>query len=160
MRWIPWARPPRLAPGRPAEHPRAARVQQEVALLRLRFKHVAYDDLGYRWVHLPRFELPEGWSKRETELLVMLPPAYPQLPPDGFFLDKRLTTRRGRTPGHYFQEQSRHNPYADRGWAWYCVHLSGGGRGGWRASADVLQGDSLITYIEVIRLVLSQAAAE
>jgi hypothetical protein len=160
MRWLPWHRAGTQTGPSVMEHPRAARVKREVALLRLRFKKVEYDDLGYRWVHLPTFELPEGWNKRETELLVLLPPAYPQLPPDGFFLDRRLTTRRGQTPGHYFQEHSSHNPYADRGWAWYCMHVSSEGRGGWRATADILEGDSLLTYIELIRLVLSQAAKE
>jgi hypothetical protein len=160
VRWLLRGRGGAVAPPRRAETPLAARITQEVALLRLRFKRVAYDDLGYRWVHLPAFELPDGWSKRQTELLLVVPPAYPQLPPDGFFLDQRLTTRRGRTPGHYFQQQGRQNPYADRGWAWYCIHLDGSPRGGWHASADVLQGDNLLSYIEVIRLVLSQAARE
>jgi hypothetical protein len=131
------------------------RIAQEIALLATRFDEINFDDTGFGWVHIPRFELPRGWSRPTTELLILLPSAYPQVAPNGFYIDQRLRPLSGRVPAHYFEEPGTHNPLGDRGWAWYCIHA---GRGNWSPKASVWQGDNLLKYIELIRAVLTEIA--
>jgi len=135
---------------------RGRRILQEVVLLAMAFGEVNFDENCYTWVHIPRFRLPAGWNKATTELLVELPRAYPQVGPDGFYLDKRLRDRQGRTPGHYFEEKSRYNRYAHLGWAWFCLHQEPGKKGGWKATSDIMEGDNLVKYVELIRAILTR----
>ena len=134
---------------------RHRRVVLEVLLLAMAFGEVNFDENCCTWVHIRRFRLPAGWNKAATELLIELPSAYPQVGPDGFYLDRRLRDRSGRTPAHYFEERGRYNKYADRGWAWFCLHQEPGKRGGWRAANSIMDGDNLIKYVELIRAILS-----
>lgn len=134
---------------------RDQRILQEIALLATRFDAINYDDEDFTWVHLPCFELPAGWSKRTTELLILLPPAYPQVPPNGFFIDQRLRTRRGGAVDHYYEDQGPQNPLGSKGWAWYCIHAD---RGNWSPTASVLHGDNLLKYVELIRTILTEIA--
>ena len=132
------------------------RILFEISILSARFQDVNYDDEDFSWVHIPCFDLPLGWNQYHTGLLIELPTAYPDIPPDGFYVDKNLRPTNGRPMTHYFEDQGHYNPYAKCGWAWYCIHPS---RTSWRPSAHVLQGDNLLKYIELIRMVLTQAAS-
>lgn len=135
---------------------RKQRIQQEVILLARRFLEVDYDDEDFGWIRIPKFELPDGWSKRYTALLILLPPAYPDVPPDGFYIDKGLATKSGKPPSHYFQGRD-HNRLYDKNWAWYCIHAE---KDNWQPSANLLKGDNLLKYIELIRAVLTKIAKE
>lgn len=134
---------------------RAQRILQEIALLATRFDAINYDDEDFTWVHIPHFELPAGWNRDTTGLLILLPPAYPHVPPNGFYIDQRLRTRRGESISHYFQEQGPNNPLGSKGWAWYCIHAD---KGNWSPTASVFHGDNLLKYIELIRAVLTKIA--
>ena len=134
---------------------RSERIRLEVWLLAMAFGEANYDDTGFDWVELPHFTLPSDWNRKSTQLLIELPKSYPQVGPDGFYMDKKLRDRRGRTPDHYFEEQGRYNKYGHLGWAWFCLHQQPAHEGGWRATSDVLEGDSLINYVELIRAILS-----
>jgi hypothetical protein len=107
------------------------------------------------WVHLPRFSLPPQWNKTETQLLIELPPSYPLVGPQGFYLDPYLRTRAGRTPAHYLERQARQQRGKGR-WIWFCLERKDVPRGGWRAAARILDGDNLLGYTELIRAVLSR----
>lgn len=135
---------------------RGKRIVQEVVVLGMGFGEVNFDENCYTWVHIPRFRLPHGWNKATTELLIELPSAYPQVGPDGFYLDKRLRDRQGRTPGHYFEERDRNNKYAHLGWAWFCLHQQPSKEGGWKATGNIIEGDNLVKYVELIRAILSR----
>ena len=132
------------------------RIRQEVLLLAVAFEQANYDATAFTWVHLPHFLLPSGWNRRSTELLIELPAAYPQVGPDGFYLDQQLRDRRDRAPDHYFEKQGSYNKYAHLGWAWFCLHQQPGKRGGWRPTNDIMDGDSLVKYVELIRAILSE----
>jgi hypothetical protein len=128
---------------------RKRRIYQEIILLAQRFEAINYDDVDFEWVHIPRFELPPGLGRPYTQLLILLPAGYPAIPPDGFYLDKRLPLS-----SHYFQDRS-HNPLSHKGWAWYCIHTQ---KASWTPRASILDGDNLLTYVELIRAVLTAAA--
>jgi hypothetical protein len=134
-----------------AADPRARRIAHEVAMLAAGYGAVNYDDRGFTWVHVPQFRLPRGWNARQSGILLEVPPQYPSIPPDGFYLLKGLRDAQGLEPTHYFQAGSSLNRYADRGWAWYCMHA----RGGWHATADIVSGHNLLKYLELIRAILS-----
>jgi hypothetical protein len=120
---------------------RDRRVDAEVALLRRWFRRLAYDDIGRNWVMLPRYDLPRGFNRRATPVLILIPADYPVVPPDGIFVDMGLNI-----PGHYFQEKGPRNPFGDKDWAWLCAHLD---KRGWRPSADLVGGDNLATLLEL-----------
>lgn len=120
---------------------RAARVDNEVALLRRWFDRVDYDDVARHWVLLHRYRLPPGFNRRTTPILLLIPADYPQVPPDGVFIDRGLNI-----PGHYFQDTGPRNPFGDKDWAWLCAHLR---RQSWRPTPDVVSGDNLATLLEL-----------
>ena len=107
-----------------------------------------WDDLGYSWLYLQRLPLPPGrWNKRYTGLLLEIPDAFPEVPPTHFYVDKDLRDRRGRKPGHYFEE----NAYSSLRWAYFCLHLEGS----WRPAARIEDGDNLVTVIDRIQVGLT-----
>ena len=137
-------------------HARAQRICQEAMILAKQFGIVDCDDEDGRWVYIPHFQLPAGWDRSATGLLLVLPSGYPHVPPDGFYIDRFLRTRKGRRVDHYFEERSDYNPYADRGWGWFCIHLD---RGGWRPTSDVHLGDNLLKLTALVRAILTEVAA-
>jgi len=99
------------------------------------------------WVVVLDFTLPRGYNRSNSDLAIRLPEAYPDVPPDGFFLDGGLRFRGGGVP-HYFESgpvlafrmQPPLQNRRDDGWAWACLHIRQ-----WRPAASVLRGDSLVT---------------
>ncbi len=103
------------------------------------------------WVQLQQFALPHGWNYQFTPILVTVGDEYPRVAPDGFFLSNNLSDSAGRTPAHYFESRSAHNRLTNQGWAWFCLHPRG-----WRASFDIFDGDSVVKYLTLIHLAMSQ----
>lgn len=106
-----------------------------------------YDEEELSWLRLHEFPLPRGWSKTASGFLIMIPDAYPEVPPDKFYLDQNLRDGDGRSPGHYFMA----NEYSDNGWAWLCLHMDAG----WTPRQRVEEGDNLVTIIERIQIGLA-----
>ena len=99
------------------------------------------------------FGLPRGWTPRESYLLIMLGSHYPEFPPSSFYLEQGLRDEANReVAGHYFEQMSGQSRYRERGWAWYCYHLS---PNAWRPATSLLKGDSLLNYLNVIYQVLA-----
>ena len=118
----------------------------EVELLRLRYGQVDSDDL-VKWVHILRFDLPRGWDRKTSGLLIEIPPVYPSTPPYDFFIDQKIRTKDGREPGHYYPD-CRHKK---EGWAWLCLHIRN-----WRSHPNVVDGDNLLTVTECIYTQLTE----
>jgi len=118
----------------------------EVELLRLRYGEVGFDDLA-KWVHILRFDLPRGWDRKTSGLLIEIPPVYPSTPPYDFFIDQEIRTKNGRTPGHYYPDCK----YEKEGWAWLCLHIRN-----WRPHPNVVDGDNLLTVTECIYTQLTE----
>jgi len=131
---------------------RARRVALEVRLLRQVFPAVDWDDEEGSWVAIWGFPLPPSLGRRATNLLIRPPADYPRTPPDGIFVDQGL-----RLPEHYFQRQGDYNDLAGHGWAWYCFHLQGHA-GGWAARSRIMEGDNLLRFIHLVRVLMERAA--
>ena len=96
---------------------RLKRIQYEVALAAVRYSrtHSAeFDDESGSWVVIKDFSLPEGYNYEMTDILVLLPPNYPQTPPDWFYVDDNLRLADGRRPSHVFYQQMLHDPNVRR----------------------------------------------
>lgn len=114
--------------------------------------NVEWDWEDYMWVMIKNFKLPRGWSKPTVPLLIEIPRTYPDALPKevGFYTEKRLTDRKGFATSHYFQEMGSLNKYADRGWAWLCIHVNK-----WNPKTDIRKGDNLMTICNLIHNTLS-----
>lgn len=136
----------------------AHRLSIECAYIQL--IHGQYSDFGFDpqldrwWVQLPQFELPQGWNYDATPILVTVNDHYPLAAPDGFFLSNALRDVCGHTPGHYFEARSAHNPLSAQEWAWFCIHPQV-----WKPTIDVRDGDSIVKYLTLIHLAMSQVIA-
>lgn len=62
-----------------------------------RFESKAQPD-GWIFLVVPDYPLPEGLSPRSVQLLVKLPPAFPDAAPDMFWLSPQIRTPAGTTP--------------------------------------------------------------
>lgn len=130
---------------------RKLRVQREIALLKQAGMRVDWDYEEGSWVLVRDFRLPSGLGRSSTDVLILIPPDYPNTPPNGIYVDQGL-----KLPSHYFEHKGTHNPLGDKGWAWYCFHAEGH-TGGWRASTRILEGDNLLKYLKLTRTLMDLA---
>lgn len=73
-------------------------IANELARLIVRWPGISFNHTSLRW-HLPVWPLPPGWNRAVTPLWIPCPPAYPQVPPDNFYVDGALRLADGREPG-------------------------------------------------------------
>ncbi len=59
-----------------------------------------------------------------------------------------------KSPGHYFQD-SGFNDLSNLGWSKFCLHTKS-----WKPAVDIISGDSLITFLELIKLVFDNLERE
>ncbi len=128
------------------------RVYEEVVQIARRYQTVDYDEEEGTWVCIPEFPMPKGWNKVATALMFELPSNYPHMPPDGFYIDQHMK-KYGSLMIPYFENNNRHNRYADRGWAWFCLHLN---KHAWRPKTNILAGDSLLTLASTAYVALEK----
>ncbi len=105
-----------------------------------------------------QYVLPPIWHHiaRTTDLLIIFPTEYPELPPVGFYLKEEIPLS---VNGHLYQT-AYHEACSDpltQGWKWYCVYIHAGA---WQPApvmrpGDWRKGDSLWTYFTLISEVLS-----
>ena len=119
---------------------------------------VSYDEEHADWMIANDYVLPAIWHPiaRTTDLLIIFPTEYPELPPVGFYLKEEIPLS---VNGHLYR-QVFHDACGDpltQGWKWYCAFIK---PGGWQPApiqrpGDWRKGDSLWTYFLVISEVLS-----
>ena len=113
------------------------RINQELALLRSRYPDLEYRSEG-RWVRLPRYPLPPGWSRSETDVAFQIPTQYPGNPPYGFCVPAGLTFG-GQRPSN-----SSDNNSPPFGGAWLL--FSWQPDGGWVPTTDLRAGHNLLNW--------------
>ena len=87
----------------------------------------------------------EKFGARATDLLFLMPPQYPSLPPIGCYLNYKWPT----ADGHFTLQAHHGAPFlGDEGWYWYCVSLGGfapsGARRCWRPGSEAGNGHNLV----------------
>jgi hypothetical protein len=58
-----------------------------------------HEEAGNRHVHIPGIQLPAGWNKERTDVLLVIPPQYPSIALPGFEADADLRRSNGAQPG-------------------------------------------------------------
>ncbi|MGH3871805.1 MAG: hypothetical protein ACRDSR_09895 [Pseudonocardiaceae bacterium] len=129
---------------------RLSRLKAEALLLAQRFGEVRFDTESGTWFHVERFPIAPGWNKTHIELLIDIPhgtPGYPSVPPEWFWTDRDLRTKKRQPLNHFFTRgPGSDKEHHHQGWGHFCVHLIG-----WRpAGTDLRQGHSLATYLNLI----------
>lgn len=125
---------------------RIRRIAQETALAAMRHsitKQGRYDDNNGEWVAIYNFALPFGYNYDRTDILILLPPLYPQSPTEWFYMDPGLRRRDGRLL-HYFEDAVNRAPTLQH-WAAGCMHIHT-----WHPTTDPLTGHSLLTICKLI----------
>jgi hypothetical protein len=91
-----------------------------------------------------------------TDILFLLPPEYPKIPPIGCYLNYPWKTV--GEGDHHFTRQSYYGaPFlSNEGWYWYCVGLGGGFNqqhwlNAWRPSNNPEKGHNLATLLVTAR---------
>ena len=65
------------------------RLAEEIRLLKEKYPNLQFGE-KYAWVMIPDFSLPEGYNRKITRLLFLIPGSYPQGSPDNFYVDVGL----------------------------------------------------------------------
>jgi hypothetical protein len=116
------------------------RIAQELALLRKRWGGLEYRDDG-RWVKIPSYPLPEGWSARATDVAFQIPTGFPGAAPYGIYVPAGLRFR-SETPANYTEPAGTQPPFGGS-WgvfSWAPVD------GEWRPTADPVTGSNLANW--------------
>ena len=116
------------------------RWKQELRLVEARYGELEVST-SLDWFIVKHWNLPSGWSERETQVLIQIPPGYPVTPPDNFFTEQDLRLEDGRQPGN----SNPNTIIADRSWLSFSYHVEGGD---WMPHADPLNGHNLLTFLQ------------
>jgi hypothetical protein len=125
------------------------RRNREIELVEARFGEldIASD---YTWLVIRRYPLPPGWNKTETQILILIPPGYPQTPPDNFYTDLDLLLAGGARA-----EGGSDGPtYEGRQWqqfSWHFVDTAD-----WQPHAEIERGHNLLTFLDGVAQRLSE----
>lgn len=128
------------------------RVDEEVALLRADAGTRSKVVVGNKTIGKVRFRAvliknvavpPKRFGVTCTDLLFLLPPEYPKLPPIGFYLNYKWNT----TDKHFVLRGVHGAPSLDtEGWYWYCGALmTPSGTRTWRPGNRADNGHNLVT---------------
>jgi len=111
---------------------------QEIELLRKKYGPLEYG-ANLEWILFKEFPLPPGWNKTTTPLLVLIPPGYPMIPPDNFYVPIGFRLASGAMPSNYGEGQS----HLGQQWGQFSFHV----KELWSPKADILEGDNLLTFM-------------
>jgi hypothetical protein len=102
------------------------------------------------WFIIKRWPLDSGWTKQETQILVLLPGGYPTTPPDNFYADPDLRLANGSAPGNT-------SPVSLHGaqWLHFSFHVESDD---WQPHADPEKGHNLLTFLEGVARRLTEAS--
>jgi hypothetical protein len=124
------------------KHPQ--RTIAEIELLSTQFGDVQFDPYDPTVVKVLDFDLPSGFNRDYSLLLIVLNENYPEYAPQDIYLDTGLR-RYGNKPTHYF-ENFTGKKYCDYGYAWYSFHITS-----WRCNPySMIRGDNLLTVAEAV----------
>lgn len=111
------------------------RVKVEFALLREAYPAAVYDQ---RWILLPDYGLPAGWSVTSIDVAFFLKPPYPANSPYGIYTPPDLTFE-GKAPANYAKAKYA-PPFAGQ-WAMFSWQAEN-----WVPGKTGASGHNLLTW--------------
>lgn len=118
----------------------AQRIEEELGLLRNRFPGVEYSN---RWVRLPSYPLPPGWSLGWTPVAFHMRDGFPGIGPYGIYVPAGLRFQ-DKLPSNYSEPAGSQPPFGGN-WGVFSWEAEG-----WFAKADIRAGHNLLTWTEGI----------
>lgn len=115
------------------------RRHQEIELLRKKYGQLEYGP-NLDWILFKEFQLPAGWNRTSTPLLILIPPGYPVTPPDNFYVPIGFRLSSGVMPSNYNESQS----HLGQQWGQFSFHPK---TEDWKPASDILDGDNLLTFM-------------
>ena len=116
-----------------------ARIEAELALLRLHYTRVDYVAANtMHWFRVEILKTPEKWAPAEIPVVFAVTEAHPGAQPYGFFVPQELNME-GKPPSEH---DAPHPPPFEGNWrflSWQPV--------GWHASGDVRSGSNLWGWV-------------
>jgi hypothetical protein len=122
---------------------------QEIELLRKKYGPLE-QGANLDWMLFKEFQLPQGWNRATTQLLVLIPQGYPMIPPDNFYVPVGFRLASGAMPSNYSEPVS----YLSQQWGQFSFHVQ---KEDWRPTADILEGDNLLTFMLGVERRLGEA---
>jgi len=101
--------------------------------------------------------LPNSWRQRKSRLLIVLPGKSKIFysPPERFYLDWGLRLINGKSPPHYFEDDT-FNDMSNKKMARFSFHVSEG----WHPKVNCLEGSNLLHVVQGFYKGLNSAARE
>lgn len=122
-------------------------LPEDVAFLEGRgYGYTVELDAGLTCITISNFPLPLGLQPPSSDLMIRLPPGYPDAQPDMFWFAPFITRHDGRYP----LAADTFEPYLGRTWQRFSRHLQ---PGHWRPGTDGLRG-----YLNLILRELERSA--
>lgn len=144
----------------------SSRLQSELKLLEKAAKNIIVGSktigvIQYTAVLIKGMPLSsKKFTVSNSDVLFLLPPEYPRLPPIGCYLNYPWKTV-GQGDHHFTRQSYYGAPFlSDEGWYWYCVGLGGGFNrekwlNAWRPSKQPKKGHNLATLFITARHVIN-----
>jgi hypothetical protein len=146
----------------PSKFKLSSRLQSELKLLEKAAKNImvgtkTIEGVQYTAVLIKGMPLSfKKFAVSNSDVLFLLPPEYPRLPPIGCYLNYPWKTV-GQGDHHFTRQSYYGAPFlSDEGWYWYCVGLGGGFNlekwlNAWRPSKQPEKGHNLATLFVTAR---------
>ncbi|MCU0464103.1 MAG: hypothetical protein MUF38_06000 [Anaerolineae bacterium] len=119
---------------------------------------VSFDTKNGTWACVKQLPVPQRLTHSgdgRVDILLLIPPTYPQIPPDGFYCDFNLNLKEHYYPSwkdtYYPDQQSQ---LVKNGWQWFCAHAHHSRNSYWQPSTQTHQGDNLLTYLHLCLAIL------
>jgi hypothetical protein len=124
------------------------RAVQEIAVLKEKYPNLEHGG-NYDWVMIPDFPLPNGYNRKNTKLLFLIPLTYPHVAPDCFYVEVGLRLVNGNFPSNYNEHM---NVPVGGSWGYFSWHPEI-----WRPVDDYHKADNLVSFIKAVNLRLREA---
>ncbi|MFC1488954.1 hypothetical protein ACFL6B_03805 [Thermodesulfobacteriota bacterium] len=116
-----------------------------VEMLRRIFGRVSYDEHGFTWILIHRFNLPPFFNKTHSSLLITTPGSNINNSADyNFYIDKNLK-RNDIAASRYIFEDTNYNLLRHKNYARICFELKK-----FRPISDVIGGDTIVDLCQSI----------
>lgn len=106
--------------------------------------HRVANEANMTCIVLAGFDLPPGYDRSKSDLLLRLNPGYPDVPPDMWWFDPPIR----RADGREIEATNVTETHLGRSWQRWSRHFSGGQ---WRSGVDTLESFVALIRRELIR---------
>lgn len=89
------------------------RIKEELGLLKSKYPDLIFIEEG-QWVFIPKYPLPTGWNRTETDIAFQIPIQYPGGAPYSFHVHSGIQFNKTK-PNNYVEPSDVKPPF-DGGW--------------------------------------------